>query len=280
MVPWVQVVEVQKNGTRADHDAVRLHLSNPADPVRVRKPARVYPAPALAAEAVKEDMLQRLQEFHTQLQERDDGVVALAQEWDDFKVEVRKAALTITKQRRKAARATYKQRLRRLLRQETRLRESTAGTTPTIDYVTDAMDAMTLVDGRGGTPMARVRNANNECINGRAAVKQRRLFRESGHTTGKTTRPLFKRVSTKYGDSEIHQLHAANGQAARGVHDQPDTLADAWTPIFQQAASSPDARQRVLRWLGEAGQYRGVLQDLKEPFTEAEVAVAIGQTKA
>lgn len=45
MVDWVAAVEVVRTGTSADHRAVRLHLRSPTDPVRVRKPAKVYRSP-------------------------------------------------------------------------------------------------------------------------------------------------------------------------------------------------------------------------------------------
>ncbi|KAE9007058.1 hypothetical protein PR001_g17056 [Phytophthora rubi] len=279
LAAWVQAVEVQRLGNRADHSAVRMHLSSPSDPVRIRKPARVYPAPALAAAAVKEDMSTRLHNFLAHLNEGEGGAANLARDWDEFKVGLRKATLGIIKQRRKAQRATYKQKLRRLLKQEGRLRQAAAGQTPTVEVITDMFDAMTLTDGRGGTPLARVRSAITACTNDRAAAKQRRLFREGGHNPGKSTRQFYTRVSTKYADNSVHRLDAANGQAARGVHDKADTLADAWTPIFQQPASSADDRERVLRWLGDRDQYKSVHADLTSPITEAEVATAIGLMK-
>ncbi|KAE8877884.1 hypothetical protein PF003_g37948 [Phytophthora fragariae] len=90
---------------------------------------------------------------------------------------------------------------------------------------------------------------------------------------------MFRRVSTKYTDNEIHRLDAAIGHTARGVRDKADTLADAWESIFQQAGSTSKARQAVLHWLGDRGQYKELLADLATPFTEAEVAAALGASK-
>lgn len=90
---------------------------------------------------------------------------------------------------------------------------------------------------------------------------------------------MFRRVSTKYADNEISRLDAAIGHSARVVHDNADTLADAWTPIFQQAGTTSTARQAVLKWLGDRGQYQVLLEDLTHPFTEAEVAAALGASK-
>ncbi|KAE9039799.1 hypothetical protein PR001_g7355, partial [Phytophthora rubi] len=202
-----------------------------------------------------------------------------AKDWDFFKVELRKETLGIIKQRRKLARASYKQRIRRLLKQEERLREAAAGTPATVDSITDNMDVLTLTEGQGGTPLQRVLAAVTACTTGRAAAQQRRIFREGGHRTGQTTRAMFRRVSTKYADNEIHRLDAAIGHSARGVHDKADTLADAWTPIFQQKGSTQEARQEVLQWLGACGQHTDLLSDLNQPFTEAEVAAAVGASK-
>jgi hypothetical protein len=50
--------------------------------------------------------------------------------------------------------------------------------------------------------------------------------------------------------------------------------------IFQQKPCTKEARQLVLNWLGDPGQYTDHLADLMDPFTEDEVAAAIGATKA
>ncbi|KAE9038460.1 hypothetical protein PR003_g7993 [Phytophthora rubi] len=90
---------------------------------------------------------------------------------------------------------------------------------------------------------------------------------------------MFARVSTKYADNEIHRLDTAVGHTERGVHDKADTLADAWTPIFQQQGSTVEARRTVLEWLGPCDQYTQLLEDLSNPFTEAEMAAAFGTSK-
>ncbi|KAE8880043.1 hypothetical protein PF002_g7997 [Phytophthora fragariae] len=150
LVSWVAAVEVSHHVTPADHSEVRLYLRNPSYPIRVRKPARVYPPPPLALDAVKEAMQVRLERF---LVEMPDGKLD-ADEWacamDRMKVSMRKETLRIIKQRRKAARASYKQRIRRLLKQERRLRQAAAGQPPTVESITDSLDVLTLVPGKGG----------------------------------------------------------------------------------------------------------------------------------
>ncbi|KAE9281929.1 hypothetical protein PR003_g27539 [Phytophthora rubi] len=279
MVDWVAEVEVNQTGTRADHSAVRLHLRSPDDPVRVRKPAKVYPPPQIATEAVKEAIQRRLANFLTELKTDTPDAAIWACKWDTLKVDIRKETLTIIKTRRKTARATYKQKIRRLLKQELRLRDAVEGHSPSIDSVTNALDVLTLNEGHGGSPLQRVRHAIAECTRMRAVAHQRRLFREGGHGEGKTTKAMFRRVSTKYADNEIHCLDAAIDHQARGVHEKADTLADAWSPIFQQPGSSKKARAEVLSWLGTKRQYETDLADLIESFTEAEVAAAIGASK-
>ncbi|KAE9000521.1 hypothetical protein PF005_g14889 [Phytophthora fragariae] len=139
------------------------------------------------------------------------------------------------------------------------------------------MDALTLQPGTGGTPLQRVRNAIAECT--RKQAQQRRLFRAGGHRTGKSTKSMFARVSTKYADNDIHRLDAAKGHAERGVHDKADTLADAWAPIFQQQGSTVEARRTVLEWLGPRDMHKPLLVDLSSPFTEAEMSVSFGSSK-
>ncbi|KAE9331557.1 hypothetical protein PR003_g14955 [Phytophthora rubi] len=279
LVSWVAAVEVTHHVTPADHSEVRLHLRNPSDPIRVRKPARVYPPPPLALDAVKEAMQARLERFLSEMPDGDLDADEWASAWDRMKVSMRKDTLRIIKQRRKAARASYKQRIRRLLKQEQRLRQAAAGQPPTVGSITDSLDVMTLAPGKGGTPMQRVRAAIRACTTSRAALQQRRLFQNGAHRQGKTTKAVFRRVSTKYSNNDIGRLDAAAGHTARGVHDKADTLADAWQPIFQQPATKAEDRAEALTWLGPRDQFKPALQELEEPFTEAEVAKAISECK-
>ncbi|KAE8914527.1 hypothetical protein PF003_g1942 [Phytophthora fragariae] len=279
MVDWVAAVETRRTGTSADHRAVRLHLRSPVDPVRVRKPAKVYPPPTNAADAVRERTLLLLQDFAAGLDDDPPDARKWARDWDLFKLAVRRETLAIIKRRRKTDRNSYKQRIRRLVKQDARLRERAAGVVDSVESITDALEVLTLTDGRGGTPLQRVRNAITDCTMGRASAQQRRLFRAGGHSSKKTTKAMFRRVSTKYSDNEIHRLDSAIGHSARGVHDKADTLADAWTPIFQQPASTSEERAAVLPWLGNHGQYTDLLADMTEPFTSAEVAAAVGASK-
>jgi exonuclease III len=279
LADWVAQVEVCHPGARADHQAVRIHLINPQDPIRIRKPARVYPPPPVAEAQVKEAMAARLTELYERMQAAPMLADMLVQEWEETKTAIRIEALRIVKQRRKTARATFKQKCRRLLRQERRILDALAGSAHTVESITDGMAALTLEEGRGDTPLHRVRNAITDCMRRRLALRQQRLFRQNGYRPGTTTKQFFRRLSTKFGDNVIHSLDAVQGHAARGVHGQPDTMADAWTAIFQQAPGTAADRQRVLRWLGDPGQYATHLAGITEPISEAEVAAAIGSSK-
>lgn len=114
------------------------------------------------------------------LMNRRDAITA-APDGDAFNVALLKSTLAIIKYRRQSSRATYKQNIRRLLRQEQRLHEVESGQTPT---VASSMEALTLPKGHGGTPMQRVRKVIADCI--REAAKQRRRFLEGGHPRGKS----------------------------------------------------------------------------------------------
>ncbi|KAE9004431.1 hypothetical protein PR003_g18561 [Phytophthora rubi] len=224
-------------------------------------------------------MRPKLQELREGLDHEVPDAAKCARTWDEFKMTLRKETLGIIKRRRKVARASYKQRMRRLIKQEARLRERAVGTPAMVESIMGNMDVLSLTEGKGGTPLQRVRAATTECTTKRAAAKQRRLFRSGGHCTGKSTRATFRSVSTKYSDNEIHKLDAAIGHLARGVHDKDDTLADARTSVFQQEGSTQTARPAVFQWLGANGQYTELLEDMSAPFTEAEVAAALGASK-
>jgi len=239
----------------------------------------VYPPPAVAEKQVREATTARLATLKDRIFADAVDAQALADVWEDTKKSIRVETLKIIKQRRKMARATFKQRGRRLLRQERRLLEAAAGLQPTVDTITDMMEALTLREGRGSTPLQRVRAAITDCMRGKLALRQRRLFQRGRYHPGATSKQFFGRLSNKFGDNVIHRLDAAIGHRERGAHGQPDTMADAWTSLFQQETGSEEARQEVLKWLGDPGQYADQLADIMEPFTDEEVAQAIGGSK-
>jgi hypothetical protein len=177
-------------------------------------------------------MSSRVTGFHDHIRAEHLDAAAVASAWDETKVEIRQEALQIIKQRRKTARATYRQNCRRLLRQEQRLMELAAGETATIELITDMLEALTLAEGRGISPLTRVRNAIADCMRSRMALRQRRLFQQGQHAPGKPSKAFFRRNSNKYADNVVHRLDAATGHRARGAHGQPNTMADAWTHIF------------------------------------------------
>jgi hypothetical protein len=168
---------------------------------------------------------------------------------------------------------------RRLLRQERRLFEAAAGIAHSVETITDMMGAMSLQDGRGDTPLQRVRNAITDCLRGRMASRERRLFSRAGHRPGASSKQFFARISTKFGDNTMHRLEPAERREERGAHEQPNTMADGWTRIFQQDPGTEAHHLEILKWLGEPGQCSAELEDIMEPFTEAEVAAAIGSAK-
>lgn len=156
----------------------------------------------------------------------------MALAWDGLKTLVRTKTLRTIRQRRKTLRATLKQKLRRLIRREARLREIAASIPLTVDAVTELLDAMTLTDEIGNSPLQRTRWAINECVREQGSRQQLKLYAQTAHHAGKTTKQFFARLSTKYGDNTIHRLNAAAGGPYRGVHDKADILVDAWSPIF------------------------------------------------
>lgn len=118
----------------------------------------------------------------------------------------------------------------------------------TVAGITDALDGLTLDDIAGPTRGARLRRAIVECKQLRADIRQRKLFRDATHWTGKTTKALFRRVSNKFGDNLIHRLDPVPGAPPRAVHAKADILADAWQPILQQPATQQDNIDVVVGW--------------------------------
>lgn len=206
LMEWIAAVEVWRTETQADHHAVRLHLRNPTDPVRVRKPTKVYPPPTIASEAVCEVTKRMLQEFADGLPSDLTDAAHWAREWDALKTAIRKETLQIIKQRRKTARASYKQRVKRLLRQERRLREAAAGHTPTVDTIPDTLDVLTLSEGCGSTPLQRVRHAIKTCARKRASTQQRRLFQTGVYRAGKTTKAFSDASALNMGTTKFIDL--------------------------------------------------------------------------
>lgn len=193
--------------------------------------------------------------------------------WDALKLGIRKETLALIRQRRRAHRGTLNQRLHRFFKQEARIKQQEAWVPASVDTLTELFDTLTLADGKWLTSLQRVRSAITDCIRAKLTMRTGRLYHEGVHARGKTSKRLFRRVSTKY---MIHKLDAASGEPSRGVHEKVDTLADAWSPIFQQKGSTTERRVEALSWLGVEGQYKEVLGCLTSPITEAEAAAAIG----
>jgi hypothetical protein len=250
LTAWIAQVEICRAGVRADHHAVRLHLANPMEPVRIRKPARVYPPPMIAQKQVTAAMHSRITKFHEHIKEAHHGPAGMAKEWEKTKTEIRKEALQIIKQRRKTARATYRQKCRRLVRQEQRLLALAAGEEATVDMITDMMEAMTLQDARGDSALTRVRNALTDCMRGRLALRQRRLFQQSQHRPGKTTKAMFRRNSNKFADNVVHRLDAASGY--RNSAGAPTVHLGAGGALPQDRRPPTDSGHRVSQSRGAA----------------------------
>jgi hypothetical protein len=181
----------------------------------------VYPPPPIAEEQVKVAMTEHIETLRERLTHEELDAKALIVIWEHTKTAIRTDTLRIIKQRRRTARATYKQTCRQLLRPERRLLEEAAGVKHTVESVTDLLDAMSLQDVAGNTPLQRVRKAITACVRARLALKQRRLFSHGGYRTGKTTKSFYRRLSTKSGDPVVHQLDAAVGHRERGHMASP-----------------------------------------------------------
>ncbi|OWZ11339.1 reverse transcriptase [Phytophthora megakarya] len=230
---WVAQTEVVHPATKADHAGVKLHLRSPSDPVRVWKPARIHPVPGFAEIKVAEATRERLAQF---LDEIPSEVVAAGIAWDSLKIDIAKHTRRIVKECRKRRRHSLQKKLYRMARQDERLKELRDGHRPSVDLITDLMDGLSLADVDGDSPRMRLRRAITECKRERASLSQRRLLASATHWDGKTTKQFFRRISSKFADNTIPRLRPAEGCPARGIHDKADTLADAWSPIFQQPA--------------------------------------------
>eukprot|EP00644_Phytophthora_capsici_P019305 jgi/Phyca11/132955/e_gw1.277.4.1 len=190
LMEWVAGTEVVIPEVKADHRAACMHLSSPNDPIRVRKPTRIYPVPKYAEEAVASATLKRLEQFHEQLQQNAMTAAQSARAWDDLKVAVAKETLALKRQRRQATNRRLAQTLRRLVKQQQRWQEV-------------ERNAQLIV---------------RTCKQRRSAVRRQHLFQSTTHWTGKTTKEMFRRVSNKFQDCTIRRLDPVEGAPTRSVH--------------------------------------------------------------
>ncbi|KAE8904371.1 hypothetical protein PF003_g11658 [Phytophthora fragariae] len=279
MLEWVASIETEDAGPWSDHKGVKMHLISPTDPIRVWKPARVYPVPRYAEKAVRLHTEAMLQAFGARVEVEQRTAADWAAEWDLLKTEIVKMTLKVKKERRRAARGGLQQTLKRLLAQQQRYHEEDRGVLGSVASITDLLDALTLEDVAGPTRGARIRRAIADCKRDLAEMKQRRFFREQSHWTGKTTKQMFRRVSAKHADNTVRRLDPVEGAPARGVHAKADTLADAWTPILQQQGAPPKKIEDVSGWMAQQETPTPAQQEVAVSITELEVRAAIQACK-
>ncbi|KAI9982763.1 hypothetical protein PInf_008761 [Phytophthora infestans] len=277
---WVAHSETFDAGSRSDHKGVKLHLVSPSDPIRIRKPTRVFPVPKYAEKAVRQRTRELIQELTVRLETERYTPAKWAEVWEDFKVAVVKTTLRVKKERRKAVKGGLQQKLKRLLRrQQQRHLEEDRGLTGTVASITDLFAALSLEDVAGPNRAARVRRAISDCKRELAALRQRRAFTEGGHWTGKTTKLRFKRVSAKYQDNTIRRLDPVEGAPDRDVHDKHNIFGDAWTPILQQPATPCHAVTEVTEWMDAPASTSPEQLAVAGTITELEVTAAIQACK-
>ncbi|OWZ16530.1 reverse transcriptase [Phytophthora megakarya] len=110
---WLRKIEVIPPVHKADHRGVQIWLGSPTDPVRIRKPAQIFPAPHYAVQAVRELTLKQISDLGARVQ--DMSVAESAKAWECFKLRIAKDTLRTVRDTRKRRRNSYKQRLKRLL---------------------------------------------------------------------------------------------------------------------------------------------------------------------
>ncbi|KAE9281760.1 hypothetical protein PR003_g27585 [Phytophthora rubi] len=251
-MPWVAAWNLVQPGADADHHGTKLHVRSPDDPIRVQRPARIYPVPSFATEAVAAATKQILNEFSEQIGPQVTATEA-AQKWDRLKAEIVRRTRACVRERRRTIRNSTKQKLARLIRQQQRLLAEQLGAPATVETITEAIEAITLDDTSGPTRAVRLRRAIAECKQIRADRNQNRIYREATHWTGKTTKAFFRRISNKFSDNLIHRL------------DQP-------------AANKEDI-ERVLDWNPREDAEDSAKQAIAADITEQEVRTALRACK-
>ncbi|OWZ09945.1 reverse transcriptase [Phytophthora megakarya] len=218
---WIDRTEVVDPVVHADHRAVQLRLYPPGNPVRVKKSMRLYPVPAHASVAVKEETEALLEDYLTQV---DSSREASCPTWDDFKT-------TITKATRNIAEAD--------------------GAIPTVSSITNGMAALSLQNFTGTSALARVRRAITDCKREKSLYSQKRLFTAAAHRDGKTTKDFFKRISCKYADNSIGALDTGGGITVTEEQEKAEAFAHAWRSILQQHRQADASLDAVVSWISK-----------------------------
>ncbi|GMF63763.1 unnamed protein product [Phytophthora fragariaefolia] len=256
-LPWVAAWNTVQIGANQDHHAAKLHLRSRDDPIRVMKPSRIHPVLAFVETAVQTMTAQILQDFYEAIQTTEHTAETSARKWEELKQEIARRTRICIRERRRMLRNTSKQKLARLIRQQQRHQAALAGTPDTVESITDNLDGVHLDDTVEPTRSARLARAIADCKRERALNRLSKLFRDATHWTGKTTKAMFRRVSTKFADNVIHRLDPIPGAPPRSIHEKADILADAWQPIFQQTASDREFVKPVAAWDQQQGKAAG-----------------------
>ncbi|KAL3662127.1 hypothetical protein V7S43_012928 [Phytophthora oleae] len=224
---WVTTVELRDPGVRADNRGVSLNLTPAHDPIRVKRPAKVYPVPEIAARAVKEVTDGLVGEFASFIKSETPSAAKLGSKWDHLKTEISRATKREVRNRRRSCRLSLTQKVRRLKKQRKHILETDLRVPSTVRAITAGKAALEIKDYAGSTPLARVMRALADSQRAKSALRQRRLFANATFWDGKSTGDLFKRVYCKYADNTVGWIDPAPGTVPRDLADKPNIFADA-----------------------------------------------------
>ncbi|OWY98236.1 LOW QUALITY PROTEIN: Reverse transcriptase precursor [Phytophthora megakarya] len=255
-----------------------LHLRSPTNPLRVKKPERIYPVPTYAKGSVDAYTLGTLDALHDRLCEDQPSPEEAVQLWDVTKQRLVKGLRRCKRQARRRQKHVYRQKLTRLLRQYRAAMNAELGQQDAMDDLTALFDGITLDDTEsttGSTRMGKIRRAIAELQQERGQNNLKTRIRANTWNEGRTTKQLFRSTSSKFTDNVVPTLISDNGFPCHEIHDKANTFADAWHPIFNQTNAAKLDIDDALRWTTENHSSNESLQALTADITVEEVQQAI-----
>ncbi|KAE8997012.1 hypothetical protein PR001_g19701 [Phytophthora rubi] len=248
-------VVTEESPCNADHRAVLLELHAPSGCTRMRKRAKIYPAPNYVQAATHSMITLKLKELQNEALKWRRGEAAT--KWDAFKQTIKEAMTHLKKAARARMNNGFRQKIQRV---KQKLGKCDYGSQAENEKRRDLLDTLHKLQEE------------------RRVLRRRNLIEQNAWSSKKTTRHFFKRICTKFGDNVIPKLTQSATGPQRGVHEKANILADSWEPIFNGASAVDESIEEYVGRLHS--RWKTIdLSDIDEAITEDEVAAAINKSK-
>ncbi|KAE8913531.1 hypothetical protein PF003_g2998 [Phytophthora fragariae] len=140
--PWMAATHIGIDGLRSDHKGVAVYLRSPKDPVRIKKPTRVFPVPSYMKSRADHVVRTELGDLVKALDQPSITAEKAEQAWDVTKTNIVVGILRARREAKRSRKSTYRKKLKRLYRRLKRITEYARVETGDYPLPHDALDAL------------------------------------------------------------------------------------------------------------------------------------------